>query len=154
MLILDKLFTAADNHAEDTGEDHAVGDLQDMLRAAWGLLSPAQRKAFLASAGVEGVVEAGARDEFSVEDLLAEMGAPVAASGSKKVVVIGPCSDGSIAIHTCAPEVSDEQVDNGDHLDLAKENARFNGFEDDLVAFDAEDSAAQQLIATANWLLG
>jgi hypothetical protein len=38
--ILEKLFGAADNHAEDTGEpDHEVGDLQDVLRTAWNLMT-------------------------------------------------------------------------------------------------------------------
>lgn len=42
---LDELFEAADAHAAAAGDaDHAVGDLQAILRAAWRILSPAQRR--------------------------------------------------------------------------------------------------------------
>jgi hypothetical protein len=46
---LDVLFEAADAHAAETGNaDHAVVGLQSILRAAWRLLTPAQRRAFFA----------------------------------------------------------------------------------------------------------
>src|SRR4051812_44370158 len=42
---LDDLFEAADAHAVEGGAtDHAVGDLQVILRAAWRLLTPAQQR--------------------------------------------------------------------------------------------------------------
>lgn len=45
---LDALFSAADQHAEDTGEpDMTVGDLQALLRDAWRLMNRAQRSALL-----------------------------------------------------------------------------------------------------------
>lgn len=66
-----ELFDAADHHADDTGEpDHAVGDLQDMLSACWGIMTPSQRAFVLQSQKVEGVIEAGARGEFDVDTLL------------------------------------------------------------------------------------
>lgn len=68
--ILEKLFEAADHHAEDTGEDHTVGDLQDLLSRAWAIMSVEQRIQLLESNEVEALVEAGAREEFSVGDLL------------------------------------------------------------------------------------
>lgn len=34
---------AAQRHGEDSEPDHEVGDLQDLLRAAWGLLSEEQK---------------------------------------------------------------------------------------------------------------
>jgi hypothetical protein len=41
---LEELFQAADAHAGAAGDaDHAVGDLQAILRAAWRILTPAQR---------------------------------------------------------------------------------------------------------------
>lgn len=50
---LEKVFTAADRHGEDTGEpDHTVGDLHDVLRAAWELMSPAQRVSLMATDAV------------------------------------------------------------------------------------------------------
>lgn len=71
--ILEKLLEAADNHAEDTGEDHNVGDLEGLLSRAWSIMTFDQRITFLKSDEVEALVEAGAREEFSVEDLLAEV---------------------------------------------------------------------------------
>jgi hypothetical protein len=42
---LDELFRAADAHAADAGDaDHAVGDLQLIIRAAWQVLTPSQRR--------------------------------------------------------------------------------------------------------------
>ena len=42
---LDDLFRAADAHAAEAGDlDHAVGDLQEILRAAWRVLTPQQRR--------------------------------------------------------------------------------------------------------------
>jgi hypothetical protein len=46
---LDDLFEAADAHAAETGAaDHAVGGLQSIPRAAWRLLTPAQRRSLFA----------------------------------------------------------------------------------------------------------
>lgn len=154
MSILEKLTAAADNHAEDTDEDHAVGDLQDMLRAAWNLMTPSQRKLLLLSDEVGNVIEAGARDELTAEDLVAELEAPSTdAPGYAKVLVVAIGSDGAPGIHTCAPQVTAEQVANGDHYDLAKENAEDNGYEGPMVAIDANDPAARQLVDSAVWLL-
>lgn len=71
--ILKHLFDAADNHAEDTGEDHNVGDLQDLLTLAWNLMSTENRIEFLESDVVRNHIEAGARDEFTAEDLLKDL---------------------------------------------------------------------------------
>jgi len=73
--ILEKLFDAADNHSEDSGEDHTVGDLQDIVTAAWGILTPEQKRHLLQSDAVETLLDMGARDEFSVEDLLTQLNA-------------------------------------------------------------------------------
>ncbi len=41
---LEELFRAADAHAAGAGDaDYAVGDLQEILRAAWRILTPEQR---------------------------------------------------------------------------------------------------------------
>lgn len=77
--ILEKLFKAADNHAEDTGEpDHTVGDLQDLLKAAWDLLAPSQKHDLLNSEAVENVIDTGAQGAFEANDLVAELHASVA----------------------------------------------------------------------------
>lgn len=81
--ILEKLFAAADNHAADTEEqDHAVGDLHALLTRAWQLMTVEQKQAFLGSCAVSGVLDTGAREEFSTSDLqrqlTAEEGAPTA----------------------------------------------------------------------------
>jgi hypothetical protein len=59
---LDKVETfiqAAKNHGESDDPDHEVGDLQDMLRAAFRLLLPGQVKAFARDPKVEIVLDAG-----------------------------------------------------------------------------------------------
>lgn len=46
---LDQMFQAADEHAAATGEvDMAIGDLQEILRAAWRLMTSEQREALFA----------------------------------------------------------------------------------------------------------
>jgi hypothetical protein len=45
---------AAEAHAAEAGAtDHAVGDLQFILRATWRLLTPAQRRALFAEPGLQ-----------------------------------------------------------------------------------------------------
>src|SRR5262249_61748161 len=46
---LEEWFQAADAHAADAGDlDHTVGALQEILRATWRVLTPAQRRALFA----------------------------------------------------------------------------------------------------------
>lgn len=68
-----------------------------------------------------------------------------------KVVVLCNGGDGPV-IHTCEVRVTDSQKKNGDHYTLAKENAEDNGFEEPMMAFDAEDPAATQLASASVWL--
>lgn len=71
LIALERLLQAADNHAEDAGEpDHAVGDLQDLLRAAWALMTAEQRHALVTSNAAEAVIEAGGRGEFDSAGLV------------------------------------------------------------------------------------
>lgn len=75
---LEKLFKAADNHGEDSGEpDHTVGDLQGLLRRSWALMSFTQKLQLLASPEVKDLVEAGSQGEFDHEKLVSEMTAPL-----------------------------------------------------------------------------
>lgn len=69
--VIDLLTTASDNHAIDSCEpDHAIGDLQAMLACAWEVMTPTQRAVFLTTPEVESVIEHGARNEFTVSDLM------------------------------------------------------------------------------------
>lgn len=69
---LHKLFKATYEHASDSFEpDHEVGDLQDLSRSAWALLSDDQRIQVLEGNEVEDNLELGAREEFDSEDLVA-----------------------------------------------------------------------------------
>jgi hypothetical protein len=68
--VIERLIDAADSHAEDAGDpDHAVGDLQQMLRKAFSLMMPSQRLAFIESQEACDVIETGAREEFDAADL-------------------------------------------------------------------------------------
>lgn len=69
---LNKLFKSAYLHAADSFEPgHEVGDLQDLNRTAWALLSDDQRIQVLEGSEVEDNLDLGARDEFHAEDLVA-----------------------------------------------------------------------------------
>lgn len=82
--ILKKLFAAADNHGEDSGEpDHTVGDLQDLLRRSWEIMSVSQKLQLLRGTEVYNVVECGARGEFEWDDLVAEITQSVAGQESE-----------------------------------------------------------------------
>lgn len=69
-----------------------------------------------------------------------------------KVVVLCINSNGAPEFHTCTPEVTPEQYQNGDHYDLAKENAAHNGYDEPMIAFDEKDAAARQLGEVLAWL--
>jgi len=68
-----------------------------------------------------------------------------------KVVVLCTDIDGSPIFHTCSPQVTHQQLLDGVHYDLAKENAGFNGFVEPMMAFDATDAAARQLGEICVW---
>lgn len=59
---LERLIEAARRHGEDSEPDHEVGDLQDILRAAWEQLTPDQRRRVIRSPEVSNVVEAAGGD--------------------------------------------------------------------------------------------
>lgn len=65
---------AAQQHGQDSDPDHEVGDLQDMLRAMWAILTPAQRVAYAGSDAVRMVLQ-GALPNFDEDasQLLAEL---------------------------------------------------------------------------------
>lgn len=69
-----------------------------------------------------------------------------------KVAVVCVNANGEPDIHTCSPEVTEEQIDNGHHYDLAKQNAVFNGYREPMIAFDLKDDAAQKLLETHRWM--
>lgn len=62
-----------------------------------------------------------------------------------KVVVLCSNSEGAPEFYTCTPKVTQEEVMNGEHYDRAKEEAEDNGYEGPMIAFDANDPAANQL---------
>ena len=78
----------------------------------------------------------------------------MSASNTKHVKVVVLCinSAGEPEFHTCTPEVTPEQYDNGEHYAMAKENAADNGFEEPMVAFDEKDGAARQLGEVLAWI--
>lgn len=55
---------AARLHGEDEHPDHEVGDLQDMLRAAWRVLTPEQRKGLVRDDAFERTLECGYLTDF------------------------------------------------------------------------------------------
>ncbi|VTU44135.1 hypothetical protein [Variovorax sp. RA8] len=59
---IQRVLIAAQQHGENDGPDHEVGDLQDVLRAAWSLMSLEQRNQLMAAAETVDVLRAG--DDF------------------------------------------------------------------------------------------
>lgn len=69
-----------------------------------------------------------------------------------KVVVLCTNSNGEPEFHTCTPSVTPAQMADGEHLNLAKENAEDNGYEHPMIAFEATSPAAKQLGDILVWL--
>jgi hypothetical protein len=69
-----------------------------------------------------------------------------------KVVVLCTNSNGAPEFHTCSVSVTEKQISQGDHYELAKGNATYNGFEEPMIAFDAQDEAGKQLGEIHVWL--
>ena len=68
-----------------------------------------------------------------------------------RVIVLCRNSEGAPEFHTCAVDVTAAQYNNGEHYELAKENAEDNGYEPQL-SFDENDPAAKQLGSILAWL--
>ena len=47
--MIEVLLSVAKTHGEDCDPDHEVGDLQDLLRPMWSVMTPTQQRDFLAS---------------------------------------------------------------------------------------------------------
>lgn len=69
-----------------------------------------------------------------------------------KVVVLCRNSNGETEFFTCTPDATEYQINTGEHYDLAKECAANNGFENPMIAFDANDVAARQLGDVLAWI--
>ena len=55
---VEDLFRAADDHAAEASDgDYAVGDLQQILRAAWRIMTPTQRASLFAQPELAELVE-------------------------------------------------------------------------------------------------
>ena len=52
-----KIFDVARKHGLDSDPENEVGDLQDLLQAAWDIMSEEQREDFLGSTEVTELVE-------------------------------------------------------------------------------------------------
>jgi hypothetical protein len=71
-----------------------------------------------------------------------------------KVVVLCMDANGEPTFYTVAPECTLKQVADGEHYERAKNNAREDFYEDPMIAFDATDPAARQLLEgkVGGWL--
>lgn len=72
--LVETLIGHAKTHGEDSEPDHEVGDLQDMLRAAWSLMTPEQHRQMLCHPDVSNVVESATFEPLltSIDDLTEE----------------------------------------------------------------------------------
>lgn len=54
---VEDLLSLATRHGDESGNDYEIGDLQELLRAAWEVMTPAQRSQMLRSPQVSNVAE-------------------------------------------------------------------------------------------------
>ncbi|WP_371438310.1 hypothetical protein [Polaromonas sp.] len=59
---IEALIEAATIHGQDSNPDHEAGDLQELLRSAWNLMSSAQRQQLLDSPAADATFEAAGRE--------------------------------------------------------------------------------------------
>jgi hypothetical protein len=57
MVTLEEVLTAAERHGADEGYESWIGDLEELLRAVWPLLTEGQRQAAFASVEGQGLLE-------------------------------------------------------------------------------------------------
>lgn len=69
-----------------------------------------------------------------------------------KVTVLCTNSDGAPEFHTCSQYCTPDEIYEGVHYALAKENAEFNGYEAPMIAFDVKDPAAHQMSGVHEWM--
>lgn len=63
--LLETIIAAADQHGQDSEPEHQVGDLEDVARAMWKMLTPSQKVGLLNSREVESILETVRGSEFS-----------------------------------------------------------------------------------------
>lgn len=69
-----------------------------------------------------------------------------------KLIVLATNSEGAPEFYRCTMKVLQEQYDNGDHYDLAKEEAASEGYKEPMIAFDENDQAATQFQALVKFV--
>lgn len=112
------------------------------------LFLPPMLECSLRQSGSEGTAGSYLIREVFVEPTAAATSQQPTAEGAflyPKVIILCRNAEGAPEFHACSPEVTQEQIDDGDHYDLAKENAAFNGYSEPMLAFDATDPAAKGL---------
>ena len=65
---LETVFEMAKQHGEDSDPDHEVGDLQELLRQAWEIMSPEQRLKLLQSDGSTCIFEINGQDNPFIDN--------------------------------------------------------------------------------------
>lgn len=71
-----------------------------------------------------------------------------------KVVVLATNPEGSPAFFHVTVLINDEQYSNGVHYDTAKACAEINDYEEPMIAFDENDTAARQLACVHAFMTG
>lgn len=115
-------FQAALAHGKDSDPEHEVGDLQQLLRRAWEILTPGQRLEFMAGSIVSELIEANLPKvdvEEAFDKLVAEQRKVLSTQQKGKVRRIDVFS----AIVTEFPGfLNDTDVDGGDLVDWVSRN--------------------------------
>lgn len=110
---------AAEQHGKDSEPDHEVGDLQDVARKMWEIMSPGQRMKLMADADVREVVEMNLSDvdfDESFAQLAEEQLKMLRKEGAPRFDVYSE-------LVTAFPGfLNDEEVNGGDLVEWVNEN--------------------------------
>lgn len=148
---VERILNAAEQHGQNSEPDHEVGDLQDVLRAAWSLMSTEQRNQLMAAAETVNVLQAG--DDF-IE--VAELRGCLMGDDGLRRVLIEVTRDGGGAVpRITALKVFDAEKDEIDWqaggLDTAQLDALALRLDNELLEAMPPQSVTPAWVSTIDW---
>lgn len=148
---VERILNAAQQHGQNSEPDHEVGDLQDVLRAAWSLMSIEQRNQLMAAAETVNVLQAG--DDF-IE--VAELRACLLGDEGLRRVVIEVTRDGGDALpRITALKVFDAEKDEIDWqaggLDTAQLDTLALRLDNEFLEAMPPQSVTPAWVSTIDW---
>lgn len=148
---VERILNAAQQHGENSEFDHEVGDLQDVLRAAWSLMSTEQRNQLMSAAETVNVLQAG--DDFI--EVATLRGCLVGEEGLRRVVIEVTRDGGDASPRITGLKVFDHESDEIDwqagELDTTELNALALRLDRELLAAMPPQSVTPAWVSTIDW---